>query len=100
MLSNVERGTRAATDERSLSSPDAGLRRKIWLPRFVYDCMPYFYLTAGISAVFSTLYINSWFWTMPHYCLFAAACLHLGIKVLALRHRGADAGKEADAPMR
>ena len=57
------------------------LHKKIWLPKFVYDGLPYFYLTAGFAAFFATLYISDWFWILPHYLLFSAACLHLGIAV-------------------
>lgn len=57
------------------------LHKKIWLPKFVYDGLPYFYLTAGFAALFATLYISEWFWILPHYLLFSAACLHLGIAV-------------------
>ena len=57
------------------------LRKKIWLPKLVYDCLPYFYLTAGFSAFFATLYINEWFWVVPYYLLFSAACLHLAFAV-------------------
>lgn len=61
--------------------------RKIWLPRFVYDCLPYFYLASGFAAFFATLYISDWFWVLPHYLLFSAACLHLGFAVYRRRHR-------------
>ena len=49
------------------------LQRKIWLPKLVYDCLPYFYLTAGFAAFFATLYISEWFWILPHYLLFRVA---------------------------
>lgn len=61
--------------------------RKIWLPKLLYDALPYFYLASGIAAFFATLYINEWFWVLPHYILFSAACLHLGIFVFRRRHR-------------
>ncbi|MDH4107343.1 MAG: hypothetical protein OEW35_03425 [Gammaproteobacteria bacterium] len=67
--------------------PRSILTRKIWLPRLLYDCLPYFYLTAGFGAFFATLYINEWFWVLPHYVLFSAACLHLAISVLRKRRR-------------
>ena len=62
---------------------DAGslASRKIWLPKLLYDCLPYFYLAAGFAAFFATLYIGDWFWVLPHYLLFSAACLHLGLVV-------------------
>ncbi len=61
--------------------------RKIWLPKFLYDCLPYFYLTAGFGAFFATLYISDWFWVLPHYILFSAACLHLSFAVYRRRKR-------------
>ena len=64
-----------------------GVSRKIWLPKLLYDALPYFYLASGIAAFLATLYINEWFWVLPHYLLFSAACLHLGIFVYRRRHR-------------
>lgn len=63
------------------------LTRKIWLPRLVYDCLPYFYLIAGFAAFFATLYISEWFWVLPHYLLFSVACVHLAFAVSKLRRR-------------
>lgn len=63
------------------------LTRKIWLPRLIYDGLPYFYLTAGIAAFFATLYITEWFWVLPHYILFSAACVHLAAAVMRKRRR-------------
>ena len=65
--------------------------RKIWLPKLLYDALPYFYLTSGFAAFFATLYISEWFWVLPHYLLFSAACTHLGIVVYRRRKRSADA---------
>jgi len=64
--------------------------RKIWLPKFFYDVLPYFYLVAGFLAFFATLYISEWFWVLPHYLLFSAACIHLGVLIFRRRHRRAD----------
>ena len=61
--------------------------RKIWLPKFFYDALPAFYLLSGISAFFATLYINEWFWVVPHYLLFSIACVHIGIFVYRRRRR-------------
>ncbi len=61
--------------------------RKIWLPNMLYDALPYFYLTSGFAAFFATLYISEWFWVLPHYLLFSAACIHLGIAVYRRRRR-------------
>lgn len=59
--------------------------RKIWLPKMLYDALPYFYLISGFVAFLATLYISEWFWVLPHYLLFSAACVHLGIAVYRRR---------------
>ena len=64
--------------------------RKIWLPKLLYDALPYFYLVSGIAAFLTTLYISDWFWVLPHYLLFSAACLHLGVFVYRRRRRSPD----------
>jgi Flp pilus assembly protein TadB len=88
MLSNA--GTKSAdlTDTQELTR-DAGslVSRKIWLPKALYDALPYFYLVAGTGAFLATLYISNWLWVLPHYLLFSAACLHLGVLVLRRRRR-------------
>lgn len=61
--------------------------RRIWLPKALYDAIPYFYLAAGLAAFLATLYINTWLWVLPHYLLFSAACIHLGILILRRRMR-------------
>ena len=61
------------------------MTRKIWLPKVLYDFLPYFYLTSGFAAYFATLYISNWFWVLPHYLLFSAGCLHLGLMVYRRR---------------
>ena len=75
---------------------DAGRRkngnlvtRKIWLPKLVYDALPWFYVSAGLASFAATLYISAWFWVLPHYLLFSVACVHLGLLVYR-RRRNAD----------
>ncbi len=84
--------TKTAANNLSLSSTQEVARkagvfvsRKIWLPKLVYDCLPYFYLTAGFAAFFATLYISDWFWILPHYILFSAACLHFSFALYRRR---------------
>lgn len=60
--------------------------RKLWLPKFLYDALPYFYVVSGVAAFLGTLYISEWFWVLPHYLLFSAACVHLGIIVYKRRN--------------
>ena len=68
---------------------DAGklMSRKIWIPKVLYNVLPYFYLFAGISALLTTIYINGWVWVLPHYLLFAIACLHMGLLVHRRRNK-------------
>jgi hypothetical protein len=70
---------------------DAGnlVTRKIWLPKLLYDVLPYFYVISGFAAFFATVYISEWFWILPHYVLFSAACIHLGISVYRRRRAAA-----------
>ena len=61
------------------------IERKIWLPKTVYDSLPWFYLFAGILSLASTLYIGAWYWVLPHYLLFSAACLNLSLIIFRRR---------------
>ena len=79
--------TEARADKRKTGSL---VSRKIWLPKLLYDALPYFYLVSGIAAFLTTMYISDWFWVLPHYLLFSAACLHLGIFVYRRRRRSPD----------
>jgi hypothetical protein len=45
-------------DQEDSHKVESLLHKKIWLPKFVYDGLPYFYLTAGFAAFFATLYIS------------------------------------------
>lgn len=69
--------------------------RKIWLPKIVYDCVPYFYLTAGFAALFATLYITDWFWVLPHYIIFSVACLHMAFRIFNFRRSVKNKKEEA-----
>lgn len=63
------------------------IARRIWLPKLLYDALPYFYLASGLAAFLATLYISEWFWVLPHYLLFSLVCIHLGVIVYRRRHR-------------
>jgi len=88
MFNNTAERTHCLSDTQQLTR-DAGklMSRKIWLPKMVYNALPYFYLFAGLAALFATLYISEWFWVLPHYLLFAGACLHMGLLVYRRRNR-------------
>lgn len=88
MLSTAARKASNLTDtQHRTGESDSIVGRRIWLPKLLYDALPYFYLVSGFAAFFATLYISEWFWVLPHYLLFAAACFHLGIAVYRRRHR-------------
>ena len=59
--------------------------RKIWLPKLLYNALPYFYVISGLLALLATVYVSDWFWVLPHYLIFSAACLHLGVLVYRRR---------------
>lgn len=63
------------------------ISRKIWLPKLLYNALPWFYVGSGIAAFLATLYISEWFWVLPHYVLFSAACVHLGLLIYRRRQR-------------
>ena len=66
----------------------AGLiSQKIWLPKLIYNALPWFYICSGLAAFLATLYINDWFWVLPHYVLFSLVCIHLGLLVYRRRRR-------------
>ena len=68
MLSTATRKEAPLTETREGKyNSDKIVSRKIWLPKLLYDALPYFYLVSGIVAFFATLYISEWFWVLPHY---------------------------------
>ena len=95
MLGTVTGKTAGLTDTQQMTR-DTGnvISRKIWLPKLLYDVLPYFYLASGVAAFLATLYISEWFWVLPHYLLFSAACLHLGILVFRRRKRHSQPRRE------
>ena len=76
----------SATEQKSRNSGSL-ITRRIWIPKAVYDSLPWFYLVAGLAAFLATLYISAWFWILPHYLLFSAACVHFGAIVFRRRRR-------------
>lgn len=88
MFSNAARKP-AHLSETQQMTRDTGtlMSRKVWLPKLIYNALPYFYLLAGAGALLATIYISGWAWVLPHYLLFAAACLHMGILVYRRRNK-------------
>lgn len=71
--------------------------RRVWLPQVVYECLPYFYILAGFSALFTTLYIRAWYWLVPHGILMIAGLLHVGFLTLYRRYRHRAGEPQGDA---
>jgi hypothetical protein len=87
MLSTAAGKPLALSDTQQVTRKTGNLAsKKLWLPKLLYDALPYFYITSGFAAFFATMYISDWFWVLPHYLLFSAACIHLGILVYRKRH--------------
>lgn len=61
--------------------------RRVWLPKLIYDCLPYFYLLSGFAALLATLYVSEWFWILPYCLLFSASCLQFGISLFRRRYK-------------
>ena len=96
MISTAARKPIALTETQAVTRNAGKLAtKKIWLPKLLYDVLPYFYLTSGFAAFFATLYISEWFWVLPHYLMFSAACIHLGF---AVYHRRRAKGPDSSDP--
>ena len=91
MLTTAQ-GKREPLGDTQRLTRDSGniLTRKIWLPKLLYELLPYFYVVAGVAAFLATIYISEWFWVLPHYLLFSVACVHLGIFVYRRRRHAID----------
>lgn len=88
MLSNTLHKPENLTDTQNVTRNRVGfISRKIWLPKALYNLLPYFYLISGLAALLATLYVGNWLWVVPHYLLFSVACLHMGILVYRRRRR-------------
>lgn len=87
MLDSATPNPPGLANNREIAARTPLLTRKIWLPKPVYTALPYFYILVGILALAATVYISEWFWVVPHYILFSAACLHMGIVIGERRRR-------------
>ncbi len=63
------------------------LLRKLWLPRGVYEALPYAYIGLGLTALASAIYLPGWTWVLPYLALIGLGCLHAGLALIALRYR-------------
>ena len=63
------------------------LLKKLWLPRIVYEILPYAYMALGLIALVSAAFAPDWTWILPYAILLGLACLHIGLALVALRYR-------------
>jgi hypothetical protein len=88
MLDTATTNSVSLGESNRLSSQPANLlTRKIWLPKLLYSALPFFYIIVGLLAFAATVYVSHWFWIVPHYLLFSAACLHMGVLIYRRRQR-------------
>ncbi len=96
-MDSAARDAISLSDTQQLTRTTGNLiTKKIWLPKFLYDLLPYFYIGSGVAAFFATVYISAWFWVLPQYLLFSVVCLHLGIIVYRRRTRRDIAPEDLD----
>ena len=63
------------------------LLKRLWLPRILYEALPYIYMLCGIVALGSAVYSPDWTWILPWAILVGLICLHAGIALATLRFR-------------
>lgn len=91
MLTNAAGKPASLTETQDVTRNTGNLvARKIWLPKLLYDALPWFYVFSGLGAFAATLYISEWFWVLPHYLLFSVGCVHLGLLINRRRRREAE----------
>ena len=70
------------------------LLQKLWLPRLVYESIPYLYLAIGLVALISAIRIPGETWILPYLALLALVCLHVGLAIITLRYKYRQASKQ------
>jgi hypothetical protein len=63
------------------------LLRKLWLPKAIYETLPFLYLALGLAALTSVIYAPEWTWMVPYTVLMGLVSLHFGVAILTLRYR-------------
>ena len=66
----------------------------MWIAKPVYECLPYFYLTAGVLSLAAALYLNHGYWPGIAFVT-GLACLIGGVVVLLKRRDARLGGKRS-----
>lgn len=61
-------------------------RRRVWLPNWLYEALPYIYMIGGGIALTTTIFVNNWTWMLPHALLLGCFLVHIGAGILRMRH--------------
>ena len=61
--------------------------QRVWLPRWLYEALPYLYIIGGIVALVSSVYNRHWSWPLPHIILLGCFLIHGGLSVRRMRQR-------------
>ena len=61
-------------------------RRRIWLPAWLYEALPYLYMLGGGIALTTTIFVTNWTWLLPHVLLLGCFFVHIGAAILRMRH--------------
>jgi len=72
------------------------LFKNLWLPRIIYESLPYVYVLMGLFALLSGMYLPDGTWIVPYVVLLGLFCLHAGLGVATLRYRHARRRRERD----
>jgi hypothetical protein len=58
----------------------------MWLPKLLYESLPFYYLVLGAAGIAAAFYVESWYW--PEVAAGAGLALLLTGVVLLLRRKG------------
>jgi hypothetical protein len=61
-------------------------QRRVWLPRWLYEALPYLYMLGGGIALTTTIFVSNWTWVLPHTLLLGCLSVHIGAAILRKRH--------------
>ena len=62
-------------------------QRRVWLPSWLYEALPYLYMLGGGVALTTTIFVSNWTWMLPHFLLLGCFSVHIGAAILRLRHK-------------
>ena len=59
--------------------------KRVWLPKWLYESLPYIYMIGGGIALTTTIFVNNWTWMLPHLLLLGCFLIHVGASILRMR---------------